>query len=104
MSVIAFAPTRRRRSAAAGSGALALAAVLLTAGCAGMTDTQQRTLTGAAGGAAGGAAIGAIAGSAAIGAGVGAAAGLAGGWLWDQHRQAEQRAFEQGVEAGRTEG
>lgn len=81
----------------------ALAAVtVMLAGCAGMSDSQQRMLTGTAGGTAAGAAIGAIAGNAALGAGIGAAAGLAGGFLWDQHKQAEQRAFDQGVQAGRS--
>jgi hypothetical protein len=84
--------------------AAVLAVMVTTAGCAGLTETQQRTLTGTAAGTAGGAAVGAIAGNAALGAGIGAAAGLAGGYLWDQHKQAEQRAFEEGVEAGRADG
>jgi len=51
-------------------------------GCAGMTRTEQRTLSGGAIGAAGGAAIGAITGgSAAVGAAVGGAAGALGGYL-----------------------
>lgn len=48
-------------------------------GCAGMTQTQQRTVTGGAAGAAGGAIIGAIAGNAGMGAAIGGAVGLAGG-------------------------
>jgi osmotically inducible lipoprotein OsmB len=50
-------------------------------GCAGLSETQQRTLTGGAGGAAGGALIGAIAGNAGMGAAIGAGAGLRGGFL-----------------------
>ncbi|HET6420646.1 MAG TPA: hypothetical protein VFG19_10845 [Geobacteraceae bacterium] len=60
-------------------------AVLLTVftlGCAGMTPTQQRALSGGAIGAAGGAALGAIAGgSAAVGAAIGGAAGVLTGTL-----------------------
>ena len=40
---------------------IAAGAALLLSGCAGMSDTQQRTLTGGAGGAAGGALIGVVA-------------------------------------------
>jgi osmotically inducible lipoprotein OsmB len=62
-----------------------ITADLLTAftlGCAGMTPTQQRTLSGGAIGAAGGAALSAIAGgSAAVGAVVGGAAGALTGAL-----------------------
>lgn len=82
--------------------AASLLCMMVLAGCAGLSDTQQRTLSGGALGAAGGAAIGAIAGNAALGAGIGGAAGLAGGFLFDQHRQAEERAFRQGYEAGQT--
>jgi len=77
-------------------------ATLMISGCAGMTDTQQRTLTGGAAGAAGGAAVGALAGSTAWGAAIGGAAGLAGGYIWDQHKQSEQNAYERGVQAGRS--
>jgi len=55
---------------------LALVAAF-TFGCAGMTPTQQRALSGGAIGAAGGAALGAITGgSPAVGAAVGGAAGV----------------------------
>ncbi len=68
-----------------------LTAVLLTVftlGCAGMTPTQQRTLSGGAIGAAGGAALGAITGgSAAVGAVVGGAAGaLTGALIGGSHQ------------------
>jgi YMGG-like Gly-zipper len=76
---------------------------LLLSGCAGMTDTQQRTITGGAGGAAGGALIGALAGNTGLGAAIGGAAGLAGGYIWDQHKQTEERAYQQGVAAGRAQ-
>ncbi len=73
---------------------LALTANLV--GCAGLSDTQQRTLTGGLGGAAGGAAIGAIAGNAGMGALIGGAVGTTGGYLYGKHKESEQRAYEQG--------
>jgi Glycine zipper len=65
-------------------------------GCAGLSDTQQRGVTGGLGGAAGGAVIGAIAGNAGMGALIGGAAGSAGGFLFGKHKESEQRAYEQG--------
>lgn len=62
---------------------LAAAAALL-AGCAGMSDTEQRTATGALIGTAGGAAIGSIAGDAGWGAVIGAGVGAAGGYMYDR--------------------
>ena len=57
-------------------------AALFLAGCSGMSDTQQRTLSGGAIGAAAGAGITAIAGGNPIwGAIGGAAVGTAGGYL-----------------------
>jgi osmotically inducible lipoprotein OsmB len=54
------------------------------AGCADMTPTPQRALSGGAMDAAGGAAVGAIVGgSPALGAVVGGAAGTAVGALWE---------------------
>ena len=76
-----------------------LAAVTLS-GCAGLSDTQQRALTGTGGGAAVGAVIGAIGGNAGLGAVVGAGAGLAGGLLYDQAKKSEQAAYQQGYAAG----
>lgn len=59
---------------------LVLLVVSLSAGCAGLTEQQQRALTGGAVGAAGGAALGAITGGRAmIGAAVGGVAGVVGG-------------------------
>lgn len=65
-------------------------------GCAGMTETQRGTATGAGIGAAAGAAIGALAGGgkgAAIGAGVGAAAGAGGGYLWSRRMEQQKQAM-----------
>lgn len=64
--------------------------------CANMSQTQQRTATGAAGGAAFGAVVGAIAGNAGMGAAIGAAAGGTGGFLYGKHKESEQKAYQQG--------
>jgi hypothetical protein len=71
-----------RASTGLNLAALALSGLLL-AGCAGMGDTEQRVLTGAAIGAGAGAGLGAVTGGlsipagAIIGAGAGAVTGLA---------------------------
>ena len=70
-------------------------------GCAGMSDTQQRTLSGSAIGAAAGTAIGAIAGDAGWGAAIGAAAGAAGGYLYDRDQKAKEAAYNRGYQEGR---
>ncbi len=75
---------------------IAFLATLNLSGCAGMSDTQQRAVTGGLGGAAGGAIIGAIAGNAGMGALIGAGVGTAGGYLYGKHKESEQRAYEQG--------
>jgi len=79
---------------------LIVVGLIALGGCAGMTETQQRTLTGGAGGAAGGAVIGAIAGNAAMGAAIGAGAGLAGGMLYDYHKKSEEQAYQRGLQEG----
>ncbi len=75
---------------------------LATSGCANMSQTEQRTVTGAAGGAAAGAIIGAIAGNAGLGAAIGGAVGAGGGFLYGKSKEAEQNAYDQGVKAGRA--
>ena len=65
----------------------ALLGTVVLSGCAGMTETQQRTMTGTVGGTAGGALIGAMAGNAGLGAVIGAGAGAAGGHLYDRSKQ-----------------
>ncbi|MHC1727880.1 MAG: YMGG-like glycine zipper-containing protein [Syntrophobacteraceae bacterium] len=61
-----------------------LAVVFLLAGCAGMSSTEQRMLSGGAIGAGAGAAIGAMTGgSPAMGAAIGGAAGVVGGAIVD---------------------
>jgi hypothetical protein len=79
--------------------AAAVAAVSL-AGCADMTTTQQRALSGTAIGAGGGAIIGAIAGNAGLGAGIGAAAGLAGGLIFDKVKRDQASSYNAGYQAG----
>ena len=74
--------------------------LLAVGGCAGLSETQQRTLTGGAAGTAGGALIGAIAGNAGLGAAIGAGTGLLGGYLYSQHEQSKQDAYQQGVTDG----
>jgi uncharacterized membrane protein len=75
---------------------IALLATINLSGCAGMTETQQRTTTGTLGGAAAGSVIGAIAGNAGMGAAIGAGTGLVGGYLYGKHKESEQRAYDQG--------
>jgi len=75
---------------------------LATAGCANLSQTQQRTVTGGAGGAAAGAVIGAIAGNAGMGALIGGAVGASGGFLYGKSKEAESKAYQQGVQAGRS--
>lgn len=71
------------------------------AGCTGMSDTQQRALTGTVGGAGVGAVLGAIGGNAGLGAAAGAAAGLAGGLIYDQVKKSEAQAYRDGYNAGK---
>jgi hypothetical protein len=78
-----------------------LAMALATGACSDMTETQRRTATGAGVGAAGGAVIGSLTGSAGWGAVIGAGAGAASGYLYDQHKQGEQAAYQRGVQEGR---
>jgi osmotically inducible lipoprotein OsmB len=75
-------------------------ALIALGGCAGMSETQQRTLTGGAGGAAGGALIGAMAGNAGMGAAIGAGAGLLGGFLYGEHEESKKAAYQKGLQDG----
>jgi len=77
-----------------------VASIVAIGGCAGMSETEQRTLTGGAGGAAAGAVVGAIAGNAGLGAAIGGATGLAGGFLAGKHNEATRAAYQQGVADG----
>lgn len=65
--------------------ALAMSSALLVSACAGMNNTEQRVVSGAAIGAGAGALVGAVT-PLSIGAGalIGAGAGAAGGYIVDQ--------------------
>lgn len=64
---------------------------LLQGGCAGMSYTEQRVVSGGALGASSGALIGWAAGSPAVGAAVGGAAGMAGGFVYDRYEKMRGR-------------
>jgi uncharacterized membrane protein len=66
---------------------VALGAALTLSGCAGMSDTQRRTATGAGVGAASGALIGSFSANAGKGALIGAGVGALGGFLYDQNQK-----------------
>jgi uncharacterized protein YcfJ len=83
------------------SGVIALFAML--AGCADMSQTQQRAVTGSLIGAGAGGIIGAAAGNAGMGAAVGAGLGATGGFLLGRHNESVNRAYEQG-RASATQG
>jgi hypothetical protein len=67
--------------------AIFLCTLVALAGCANMTEREQRTLSGAAIGTGVGAAAGAIGGNLGLGAAIGAAAGAAGGLLVDEQKK-----------------
>ncbi|HYI86499.1 MAG TPA: hypothetical protein VEX61_05330 [Burkholderiales bacterium] len=78
--------------------AWALAVALASAGCESMSDTERRTLSGAA---LGGIVGGAVTGDWGWAAG-GAAIGAAGGYLYDQHRESQTRAYNDGRRDGQA--
>jgi len=79
---------------------LILIVSLTVFGCAGMSDTQQRTLSGGAIGTGAGAIVGAIAGHTAWGAAIGAATGAAGGYLYDHYEKSKEAEYQNGHKAG----
>ena len=61
--------------------------------CSNMSDTSQRTLSGAAIGTAAGVGIGALTGGALLwGAAGGAAIGAVGGYVYDQHEKNQNKS------------
>jgi hypothetical protein len=76
------------------SGVIAVGAML--AGCADMSQTQQRAVTGSLIGAGAGGLIGAAAGNAGMGAAIGAGLGGTGGFLLGRHNEAVDAAYRQG--------
>ncbi len=70
---------------------LILVLALALGGCSGMSNTEQRTLSGGAIGAGSGALIGWAAGCPACGAAIGAGAGAAGGYIYDRYEKSQGR-------------
>ena len=70
---------------------LVMVATLMLGGCAGMSSTEQRVLSGGAMGASSGALIGWAAGSPAVGAAIGGGAGMLGGYIYDQYQKSQGR-------------
>ena len=70
---------------------LLVVAALFLGGCANMSNTQQRVLSGGAIGASSGALIGWAAGCPACGAAIGGGAGLVGGYAYDQYEKSQGR-------------
>lgn len=70
---------------------LVLVVTMLMGGCAGMSYTEQRTLSGAAIGAGGGSLIGWAAGCPGCGAAIGAGAGALGGYVYDRYEKSQDR-------------
>ena len=70
---------------------LVVVAVMVLGGCSGMSNTQQRMLSGGAIGAGGGTLIGWAAGCPACGAAIGAGAGVAGGYVYDRYEKSQGR-------------
>lgn len=68
-----------------------VALAVLAGGCAGMSSTEQRMLSGGAMGASSGALIGWAAGSPAVGAAIGGGAGVVGGFLYDRYQKYQGR-------------
>lgn len=86
-----------------GKFGVAIAAFVALSGCADMTDKQRSTAIGTGVGALGGAAIGSFSGNAGWGALIGAGAGALGGYAVGQSRENERRAYQRGVETGRSQ-
>ena len=84
------------------NGLASLALIALT-GCAEMTEKERSTAIGTGLGAVGGAAIGSFSGNAGWGALIGAGAGALGGYAVGQSRENERRAYQGGVETGRSQ-
>ena len=73
---------------------------LALVGCSGMSDTEQRTMSGAAIGTAAGGVICAIAGDTGMGLAIGAVTGAASGYIYDQHEKSKEKSYEEGYKAG----
>ena len=81
-----------------------VAAALLSAGCADMSERQKGTAIGAGGGAAAGAAIGSVTGgSAGTGAVIGGVLGAVAGNLWSKRQEDRRKAMEQATQGTNVE-
>jgi uncharacterized protein YcfJ len=67
-----------------------LVLIMTLGGCAGMSETEQRAVTGSLIGAGAGGIIGSIAGNAGMGAATGAGTSLVGGYLYGKHKESER--------------
>lgn len=79
------------------------ASVFGLAGCADLDPAAQRAMTGGLAGAGAGALIGSLSGNMGMGAAIGAGLGAAGGFVYEGHVQSRERAFQEGVAAGRAQ-
>lgn len=71
---------------------LGAVAILSATGCSGMSNTQQRVLSGAAIGTAAGVGVGALSGGGLVwGAVGGAAVGALGGYAYDQYEKSKAK-------------
>jgi osmotically inducible lipoprotein OsmB len=70
---------------------LVLVAAVFLGGCAGMSTTEQRVVSGGAIGAGSGALIGWAAGCPGCGAAIGAGTGALGGYVYDQYEKSQGR-------------
>jgi uncharacterized membrane protein len=70
---------------------LLIALTMLAGGCAGMSTTEQRVLSGGAMGASSGALIGWATGNPAVGAAIGGGAGMVAGLLYDRLEKTQGR-------------
>jgi hypothetical protein len=70
---------------------LVMVVAIARGGCSGMSNTQQRTLSGGAIGAGGGTLIGWAAGCPACGAAIGGGAGLLAGYAYDRYEKSQGR-------------
>jgi osmotically inducible lipoprotein OsmB len=70
---------------------LVMVVAIALGGCSGMSNTQQRTLSGGAIGAGGGTLIGWAAGCPACGAAIGGGAGLLAGYAYDRYEKSQGR-------------
>ena len=73
---------------------LSLAATVLISACTGLSDTEQRVLTGAGAGGAVGTGIGAVGGNAGLGLAAGVVVGSSTAFMYDQHLKARARAYD----------